>query len=71
MTYETRDLVLPMLGLQGLLPDPCPICLTVTDADVKLYVGPRDWQWDRATAKIIGAGTRMSCPQPEEPGTRP
>ena len=51
--YTQEDLILPILKL----PDPCPIKIVVTDKDVQLFVGPRDWQWERITGRFIGAGT--------------
>lgn len=54
-TYEIRggDLVLGILQL----PDPCPVRVVVTQTDVYLYVGPRDWQWSRKSGKLVGSGT--------------
>jgi len=57
MTYELNDQVLSVLG-KG-LPDPCPVRIIVNDHDIRLYVGPRDWQWDVRTGQFIGSGTRL------------
>ncbi len=53
MIYETEDLVLPILDL----PNPCPIKIKVTEKDVCLYIGQRDFQWDKETSEWIGQGT--------------
>jgi hypothetical protein len=53
--FLQMDQILPQLAL----PHPCPIRVTVTDRDVCLHVGPRDWQWDRKTGTLIGAGTAI------------
>jgi hypothetical protein len=29
---------------------------------VYLQVGQRDWQWDRETGSLVGAGTNTCCP---------
>jgi len=55
MIYETEDLVLPMLDL----PNPCPIKIKMTGKDVCLYIGQRDFQWDKETCEWIGQGTRL------------
>ena len=54
-TYGTLDGILPLVTL----PSPCLIRVTVGPRDVCLYVGPRDWRWDRATGELIGAGTAL------------
>ena len=53
-TYETDDIVLPMV-----LKDQKTINIKVriTGDRVALFVGPRDWSWDKETGKFIGAGT--------------
>ena len=66
--YATEDGILPLVTL----PSPCPIRVTVTVRYVCLHVGPRDWQWDRATGDLIGAGTIVHRPDPPSPpGTVP
>ena len=45
-----------MLAQKGRIPDPCPIKIRIDDKYVYLDVGPRDFQWDRATGKFVGAG---------------
>jgi hypothetical protein len=63
--FEVDDLILLMLKL----PDPTPVKIVLTDKHVFLYVGPRDWQWDRETGEKIGAGTSLCDPfdGPEPP----
>jgi hypothetical protein len=53
--YKTEDLVLPILDLGPR----AKIKLIVNDESVLLYIGPRDYQWDRKTSKWIGQGTAM------------
>jgi len=53
--YKVDDLILSVLNL----PDPCPIGIKITEHYVLLYVGPRDWIWDKETGENIGAGTRV------------
>jgi hypothetical protein len=64
MEYETTDLIIGDLNLQdpareGCGPEGTKIRVKITKTDVLLFVGPRDWQWDRATGKLIGAGTSL------------
>lgn len=54
--YETKDIILPQLEL----PNPCPIKIKITDKDVRLFIGPRDWQWDKETGEWLGQGTDLS-----------
>ena len=58
MEYEVDDLILPKLAL----PRPCPISIIVDDKGVRLFVGPRDWQWDKKTGKFVGCGTTLCQP---------
>lgn len=53
MEYKTLDSILPIMDL----PDPCPIRIKITEKDVCLYIGDRDWQWDKATGEWIGEGS--------------
>ena len=60
--FSINDLIVPLLAEQGRLrgnnTEPsCPIRVEVRNDDVRLWVGPRDWQWDRRTGALIGAGT--------------
>jgi len=54
-TYETKDLILPMLKLEK----PVTIRITGDDKYLRLFVGPRDWQFSKETGKSVGAGTRL------------
>lgn len=42
MKYITKDKLLPTLEL----PNPVEIKIKITEKDVCLYIGPRDYQWD-------------------------
>ena len=53
MTYETEDLILPMLDLGKKV----TIRITEDEKYVRLYVGPRDWQFSKETGVCVGAGT--------------
>lgn len=55
MEYETEDRVLPILDLGRTV----KIKIVVKKNHVLLYIGPRDFQWDRKTGKWIGQGTMM------------
>ena len=57
MTYETEDLILPMLDLK----EPVTIRITEDDKHLRLYVGPRDWQFSKETGECVGAGTALGC----------
>jgi len=58
--FQENDLILPHLQL------PCPVKIKITlEQDcLTLVVGPRDWQWDRRTGKMVGCGTVIGKPQP-------
>jgi hypothetical protein len=53
--FEYKDLVLPIIKL----PDPCPIYLEISDDIIGLSIGQRDFEWDRKTGKLNGAGTML------------
>jgi len=56
--FKITDDILTWLGAEGKLPDPCPIRISIRDGDdVRLWIGPRDWQWDFKTGQLVGAGT--------------
>ena len=65
--YKTEDLVLPILQL----PNPLPIKITMDGESLRLYVGPRDFQFSRKTGECVGAGVGVceSCVDttPERP----
>jgi hypothetical protein len=56
MKYSHQDQILPLLQMQGELPDSCPVTVELTEEFVYLFVGQRDWQWDRETGRLVGAG---------------
>jgi hypothetical protein len=51
--FEQNDPVLPEL----VLPYPCNIRVAIDGDYVNLYIGPRDWSWDRKTGVLLGSGT--------------
>jgi len=51
--YKTSDLILPTLNLGRQV----KIRIEMDGENVYLFIGPRDWQWDRKTGKFVGAGT--------------
>ena len=53
MTYETEDLILSILKLKT----PVTIRITEDDKYLRLYVGPRDWQFSKEDGRCVGAGT--------------
>jgi cytochrome c1 len=58
--YKQNDLILPHLNL----PYPCPIRIVVTEnrkgeGYISLFVGQRDWEWNRKTGKFVASGTVM------------
>lgn len=57
MEYLHHDLIIPLLAKKNRLPDPCPVKIKIDEKYVYLFVGPRDFQWDKETGKFIGAGT--------------
>jgi hypothetical protein len=59
-TYN--DIVLPDLADKGCLRGEngaCAIKVVVDDQHVRLFIGPRDWAWDRQTGTWIGSGTTL------------
>ena len=59
--YEEADSILPSI----VLPPECGIRIEIHNDCVRLYVGPRDWSWDRITGKLLGAGTEIDPPREE------
>lgn len=53
--YSYSDQILSEMKIS----DPCPVRIKVDEKDVRLYIGRRDWQWDRETGKFIGCGTAV------------
>ena len=62
-TFQHQDLILPILPILGYS---CDVRVVIDDQYVRLYIGPRDWQWERQTGKFIGAGTALesNCARP-------
>ena len=61
MIYRHLDLILPSLD------SPCDVKIVVDEHHVRLYIGPRDWQWNRNTGQFVGAGTMIRPPQEPTP----
>jgi hypothetical protein len=53
--FEQKDLILPTLHLSK----PCHISISLSRTRIYLTIGPRDWEWDRQTGELIGAGTSL------------
>jgi hypothetical protein len=53
--YQLEDGILSLIKF----PDPSKVRIVIDDKFVRLYVGPRDWQFDRKTKKCVGAGTAL------------
>lgn len=53
MEYETEDGVLGVMQF----PEITKVRIVIDDGNVRLYVGARDWQWDRHTGEFVGCGT--------------
>jgi hypothetical protein len=56
-TFTTEDQILAGLKLSS------PVIITVefTDDVVTLQIGQRDFEWDRKTKELIGAGTFLNA----------
>ena len=50
---KTNDSILPIVQL----PNPCPIKVIIDGQYIRLYIGDRDWQWDK-DGELIGEGTK-------------
>lgn len=50
--YEVNDHVLAYLDL----PYPCPVRIEIDGDSVRLYVGPRDWEWTRGCPRCHSSG---------------
>jgi len=53
--FQTNDLIVPLLKFSN----SCPIQIKITETDVVLKVGVRDWQWDRKDKHLVGCGTEV------------
>lgn len=65
--YAVDDLILPGLRFEN----PVEVRIDITDEDVSLQVGPRDWHWKRGCPDIDGAGTTFSSIVPFNPDDLP
>jgi hypothetical protein len=54
-TYEVEDIVLPHITF----PKKSRVRIVIDDKFVRLYVGPRDWQFDRDTKECVGSGVNL------------
>lgn len=54
--YATTDSILSKLRFKKRE----KIKIVIDDNNVRLYIGPRDWSWDRKTRKWTGQGTDLS-----------
>ena len=50
--YTDEDVVLPALPL----PSPCSIRIDIYEDRVRLYIGNRDWEWNRGCPDAIASG---------------
>lgn len=53
--YEHKDGILSLIKF----PDPSKVRIVIDDKFVRLYVGPRDWQFDRITKECVGSGVGL------------
>lgn len=53
--YKHEDAILSRIKF----PDPTKVRIVIDDKFVRLYVGPRNWQFDRITKECVGGGTRL------------
>lgn len=56
--YAEDDSVLPILAL----PCPCPIRIDIDEDHVRLFIGPRDWEWKRGCPDVNAVGTLFDSP---------
>ncbi len=66
MQYGTHDQILGGIDLtdsrnEGCSKEGVKIRIEVDEEYVKLFVGPRDWQWDKETGEFIGCGTCLAA----------
>jgi len=64
MEYSFVDGIIPAINWHdtdrdGINKDGVTVRIVVDEKSVRLYVGPRDWQWDRETQKLVGCGTSL------------
>ena len=61
--YETQDMILSLIKF----PDPSKVRIVIDERFVRLYVGPRDWQFDMSTKECVGAGTALCGKRAQNP----
>jgi hypothetical protein len=67
--FIADDLVIPIIQEREQFPNPCRVMVIVDDDQIKLTVGPRDWQWNRETGELIGSGCGcMEAPDGDKRG---
>jgi hypothetical protein len=60
--YMVDDAILPGLAL----PQLCPVRIDIEGKYIRLYVGQRDWQWERGSPDITDCGTNLDQPVADE-----
>ena len=65
--YEKHDEILPTLAGDQL----DAVRVEITDDSVRLFVGPRDWSWNRETGVLTGAGVALNPPIAFDPDGLP
>lgn len=60
--YEEGDSILP--GME--LPNPVNIRIEIKDDSVALFVGRRDWSWNRKTGELNGSGFALEYPTADD-----
>ncbi|KKL47442.1 hypothetical protein LCGC14_2335520 [marine sediment metagenome] len=53
--YEFQDITLHLLSFSR----PSKVRIVIDEKFVRLYVGPRDWQFDRITKECAGSGVGL------------
>jgi hypothetical protein len=60
--YAVEDGILPVLKLDS----PVSIRIDIRPDGVALYIGPRDWYWQRGCPDLSGCGTLFDPPIADE-----
>ena len=53
--YEFEDTTLPLIKFR----EKSKVRIVIDEKYVRLYVGPRDWQFDRITKECVGSGVGL------------
>jgi hypothetical protein len=56
--YAEDDVILSCL----VLPSPCAIRIDIDDEKVRLFIGQRDWEWNRGCPDVSACGTLFDPP---------